>query len=307
MSLPGSPAPDVPPHYRHTQIGWVLGGIIGTAGVLVVVLLTAAALWRGALVLLPVAVTVLILLLFGTLTVSVDRTMLEARFGLGLVRRRVALAEIRAFRVVRNRWYYGWGVRYFPGGWLYNVSGLSAVELRLADGRRVRIGTDEPDALRRALAQVLGEPPPPSEEERAADRRAARRYLLMVGLVTVAIVGVLAAIVLLHLRPPTAVVTADGFSVRSGLYAVEIPASAIESVDLEPAMPRVLGRPNGFALAGTLRGSFRLEGIGRARLFVHVGDPPYLVVRTREGLVVVNFRDPDRTRALYAALSALVG
>jgi len=64
------------------------------------------------------------------------------------------LAAIRTCIVVRNRWWYGWGIRWTPRGWLYNVSGLAAVELTLTDGRRLRIGIDEPERLCEAIAQA---------------------------------------------------------------------------------------------------------------------------------------------------------
>jgi hypothetical protein len=76
----------------------------------------------------------LILLLFATMTVIVDDGAVEARFGIGVVRKRVPFASIRAYRVVRNPWYYGWGIHFIPGGILYNASGLSAIELQLTNG-----------------------------------------------------------------------------------------------------------------------------------------------------------------------------
>ncbi len=55
-----------------------------------------------------------------------------------------------------NRWYYGWGIRLTPHGRLYNLSGLEAVEVQLNTGKKFRIGTDEPDALVRALRAAIG-------------------------------------------------------------------------------------------------------------------------------------------------------
>ena len=52
---------------------------------------------------------------------------------------------------MRNLWYYGWGIRYTPHGWLFNVSGLDAVELELKNGRTWRVGTDEPVELLAAI------------------------------------------------------------------------------------------------------------------------------------------------------------
>jgi hypothetical protein len=50
--------------------------------------------------------------------------------------------------------WYGWSIRLTPHGWLYSVSGLAAVELTLQDGKRLRIGTDEPERLCQAIGQA---------------------------------------------------------------------------------------------------------------------------------------------------------
>jgi hypothetical protein len=56
---------------------------------------------------------------------------------------------------VRNKWWYGWGIRLTPHGWLFNVGGLDAVELELASGRKFRIGTDEPQGLLNAIRTAM--------------------------------------------------------------------------------------------------------------------------------------------------------
>ena len=53
---------------------------------------------------------------------------------------------------MRNKWWYGWGLRWIPGGSMYNVWGFDAVELELRSGKVFRIGSDEPDALLAALS-----------------------------------------------------------------------------------------------------------------------------------------------------------
>ena len=68
-------------------------------------------------------------------------------FGPGFWKMRVTIDEIEVCEPVRNRWWWGWGIRYFGRGWLYNVSGLDAIEIRLKSGKHIRIGTDEPEAL----------------------------------------------------------------------------------------------------------------------------------------------------------------
>ena len=91
------------------------------------------------------------LMLFGMLTVEIDESHLRFRFGIGLIRKRIPLAEIVEARPVRTTWADGWGIHYTARGWLYNVSGWDAVEITLASGQRLRLGTDEPQRLTQAL------------------------------------------------------------------------------------------------------------------------------------------------------------
>jgi hypothetical protein len=89
--------------------------------------------------------------LFAALTVEIRDGLLKFHFGLGLIRKKLKIAEIESCEIVRNPWYYGWGIHATGKGWVYNVSGFEAVEIFMSDGRRLRIGTDEPDLLRKAL------------------------------------------------------------------------------------------------------------------------------------------------------------
>ena len=99
-------------------------------------------------------VLVVVAALFANLTVEVSNGRLFVRFGVGLIRKSFRIGDIVGVDAVRNRWYYGWGVRYTPHGWLFNVSGLDAVEIALENGRKYRIGTDEPEALLAAIRAV---------------------------------------------------------------------------------------------------------------------------------------------------------
>ena len=100
-------------------------------------------------------VYVLAALLFFNLTITVDDREVRAVFGVGLVRKTARLEDIAAAEVVRNRWWYGWGVKYTVKGWLYSVSGVDAVEVRLKNGKRFRLGTDEPEVLCAVIHRAL--------------------------------------------------------------------------------------------------------------------------------------------------------
>ena len=139
--------------YKHTQIGYLLL-ILYSAAVLLVGCLNIVAAFH------PLAVALLIFLLivlttFSRLTVRVDDQMIKIQFGVSIIRKSFPLKEIETYRVVKNPWYYGWGIRFTPRGWLFNVSGFSAIELEMKSGKRYRIGTDDPDNLAEALDGAL--------------------------------------------------------------------------------------------------------------------------------------------------------
>lgn len=143
--------------YEHTQIGYLL-----------LILYSAVLLFIGYLIIVtgftPFSLTGLIIMLialglFATLTVVVDEQMIKIRFGLGVIRKGFRLKDIEAYRVVENPWYYGWGVRYTPRGWLFNVSGFSAIELQMKNGKLYRIGTDDPEGLAKAVGEALNDTP----------------------------------------------------------------------------------------------------------------------------------------------------
>jgi hypothetical protein len=141
--------------YEHTQWGNTGILVVVFLGVVTMVLIAAAAADEpGAAIFagLLAAVVAVVALVFSRLTVTVAAGVVEAAFGAGWPRRVIEVSDIAAIRVVTNRWWYGWGIRLIPGGWMYNVWGLSAVELDLRSGKKFRIGTDEPQALIAALS-----------------------------------------------------------------------------------------------------------------------------------------------------------
>jgi hypothetical protein len=83
--------------------------------------------------------------------------MIKIQFGLGVIRKVFLLKDIEACRVVKNPWYYGWGIRFTPRGWLFNVSGFSALELQMKSGKLYRIGTDDAEGLAKAVDEALFE------------------------------------------------------------------------------------------------------------------------------------------------------
>lgn len=144
--------------YRHTQPGTLIRWMLGL-GLLPLAILLLSAQVRPIFV--PYFILILVLVslpLFWSLTVTVTPQTLRFHFGIGLIHQSVPIADIDSFEAVDGL--LSWGIHYRPGrGWLYNVSGRQAVALRLKSGKTLRVGSDEPALLCRALAEARAQRP----------------------------------------------------------------------------------------------------------------------------------------------------
>jgi hypothetical protein len=141
--------------YSHSQFGWpmAVGTALGIALATLVILSVSndtRASAPGAVIALYATLGIAFLL-FYRLRVTVEPDAIQAVFGIGLVRKKVPVADIVRADVVRTRVWWGYGIHWTPSGWLYNVAGRYAVRLEVQAGRAVMIGTDEPEALKAAI------------------------------------------------------------------------------------------------------------------------------------------------------------
>ena len=137
--------------YNHTQFGTVivLGLLVPT-----IIIFFLPFILGGFQPILFIVILILAISfpIFYSLTVKISGGILVCYFGIGLIRKKILLSDIKEFRAVRNPWFIGWGIRWMPGQyWLWNVSGLHAVELVLNNGKIFRIGTDESEELVNAI------------------------------------------------------------------------------------------------------------------------------------------------------------
>ena len=130
--------------YRHTQVGYVI--------IVSMLVIAVAALVLKATISLLIAGFVGIL--FSTLTVSVESDCVRLWFGPGFMNKKFFLGDIESCQVSKFRC-RSWGIHGWPGkGWLFNVSGFSSVELKMRNGMKYYIGTDQPEALEKAIQEA---------------------------------------------------------------------------------------------------------------------------------------------------------
>ncbi len=71
----------------------------------------------------------------------------------------IAAGDLKGYEVLTYspiKDYGGWGIRYGRGGKAYNVRGNRGVQLQLANGQRLLIGSQRPEELSNALALAFG-------------------------------------------------------------------------------------------------------------------------------------------------------
>jgi hypothetical protein len=175
------------------------------------------------------------------------------------------------------------------------------VDVWLADGSQLRIGTNDGHALVAALRRVI-----PARAVQGAQTRVFPGHPALAALacLLVPMFAVVALMFYISTRAVAVTVSRDQLSVSGGIFRDEIRMQDVENVSLEPGLPAVLERVNAFTFGDSLRGRYLLEDVGKAHLFVERGSPPYVKVRTTTSVVWINFKDPGRTRDLYATLMA---
>jgi hypothetical protein len=240
------------------------------------------------------AIFLICLLIFYKLTITIDDTMLTFSMGVGFVSKKYLIADIKSCKVVKNSAFNGIGIKLLNNGWLYNVSGLYAVELTFKNRKSVvRIGTDKPEEIAGIINKMI------NNEQREAFSEFNDYSGYWFGAV-ILILALLLPFLLIFTgkKEPVVKLTATSIEIK-GIYGLTLKYSDITSIDTVSQMPRVRLRTNGYAFAKTLKGNFRLQGQVKAKLFIREGSPPYIHITTNEINLYINFRDPDKTLKLF--------
>ena len=256
-----------------------------------------------AIILIFCIITIIIcLLIFYKLTINIDDTHVAFRLGAGLVKKKYALKDIAECRPVKNNLLYGIGIRLTSDGWLYNVSGLYAIELTFKNKKsKVRIGTDKPEELSETINKLLNKPGSVSGYDTAFDSSNRSGYFI------------LASIILLGLALPIILIISGGKDTRlefsdsaftiKGMYGMIVDYSNIIRIDTISSLPKIKARTNGYAFGNTLKGNFKLFDQTKVRLFVEEGIPPYIFIKTDETDLYLNFKDASMTIEVYKKIT----
>ena len=241
------------------------------------------------------------LLNFYKLTIIVNNTTISFKLGIGIFGKSYDISEIASCKPVKNLWIYGLGIHKIPSGWLYNVSGFKAIELRFKDSTRViRIGTNKPEEIAEAIKELIGSEPTEDNTPEYKIQSQTKNTII-----TLAIVGaVVGGFIYYGSRPITIDMKETQFEI-TGEYGFLINYNDISAIDTISQMPNIETKTDGFGAGNVCKGYFKLTNIGGACLFINFSVSPFVQLVLKNGRVIFfNLKDRQSTIETFKEIKA---
>ena len=125
-------------------------------------------------------------------------------------------------------------------------------------------------------------------------------------LFNITIVVLLVLLLYIGTKPPQVMIS-ENYVRITGLYGAGMQIEDIDRLELRELLPRIKSRTNGMNLLGiTRRGVYELEELGKTRLISFSTGGPFILMHTRNEWIVLNFKKPEETEALYRKLQSAV-
>lgn len=141
--------------YEHTQYGKILTGVLAVSVLLMFIfmLLIPPAIFQAKLILIILlSLFIIVALLFFKMTISVTQGYLIISTGFNIINIKYNLSQIKDMEQTEIKSYYGLGIRWLPENTImYSVAPSEALKIIFDDGKKVIIGTDEPEKLKEAI------------------------------------------------------------------------------------------------------------------------------------------------------------
>ena len=97
------------------------------------------------------------LLLFYKLNISINESKIHLKYWIWLIQKSFLLNEIKSVKIVKNKWYYGWGIRvlFFPMIVIFNISWLDAIEIVMSNNNVFRIWSNDVEKLSEVVWKMI--------------------------------------------------------------------------------------------------------------------------------------------------------
>jgi len=132
------------------------------------------------------------------------------------------------------------------------------------------------------------------------EKKKKKGYIITISISVLTLVFV-AVLFFMGMRPSEVIISEQTVSF-SGMYSHEVQFEEIESVELTETLPSNLRRTNGFGTSTRLLGRFSSNELGKGRMYVFTEYPPYIFIDTKDGFIIVNSKDAEKTIQWYNLL-----
>lgn len=103
-------------------------------------------------------------------------------------------------------------------------------------------------------------------------------------------------------KEPTVQITQQELIIE-GMYGIKTPLKNIHSVELLEQFPDLNGRVNGYNEFGPVRkGDFNVKPYGLSRIFIHSESPPFLIIKHKDGTIILNSNQASKIQQLFQDL-----
>ncbi len=121
------------------------------------------------------------------------------------------------------------------------------------------------------------------------------------------VLGVSFMVIVSEFTAPTLTITPDRHvKIDYLFYPYDFAVADIEQLALVDEVPSGV-KTNGEATDQSARGDFRLDGLGKSRLYIFKNNPPYIQIKLADVYIFYNEKDPVLTRRLFEQLQELSG
>ena len=139
--------------YKKTQYGYLILAIILIALILIIKISG-----NSINVIFPVAILLLVMIVFHRLTIVITDGKIMAFFSFGLFKRMMKISDIdfETIELKKTNWLTGIGIRLTKNGWLYNIKPGEAIRIKSKDkSKTFFVGTDDFGKIKQILLNEL--------------------------------------------------------------------------------------------------------------------------------------------------------
>lgn len=240
------------------------------------------------------ALMLICLLTFYRIVIEVTENQISFKLGIGLFKKTYQINDLTSCTPVRCSLLNGFGIRRIANGWLYNISGLDAIELRFEDKRNIiQIGTNKSDEIASLVSSLIKQTNSSSQIEYTSSTN----WVKWIFYVVVSII----LIVSFYFTERNEHIVTNKYNLDiPGIYSKSIDYSQIIKIDTISTIPNIELKTNGSFSRNRAKGYFRLKDVGSAYLNLNLKYPPFIrIVLRDESYVFINSADSKETIELF--------